>query len=62
MNCLVTTDEMKSNLIGIWTIYLKEMSRTSRVIGQTIFSPVITTTLYFVVFGAQVPHAGGHHF
>ena len=45
---------MKSNLIGIWTIYLKEMSRTSRVIGQTIISPVITTTLYFVVFGAAV--------
>ena len=45
---------MKINLIGIWTVYLKEMTRTSRVIGQTIISPVITTTLYFVVFGAAV--------
>ena len=45
---------MKSNLLGIWTIYQKEMTRTSRVIGQTIISPVITTSLYFVVFGAAV--------
>ena len=45
---------MRVNWIGIWTVYLKEMTRTSRVIGQTIISPVITTTLYFVVFGAAV--------
>ena len=47
-------NEMRVNWIGIWTVYLKEMTRTSRVIGQTIISPVITTTLYFVVFGAAV--------
>ena len=49
-------NEMRVNWIGIWTVYLKEMTRTSRVIGQTIISPVITTTLYFVVFGLSLIH------
>lgn len=42
------------NLIGLWTIYKKEMHRMFRVPLQTIISPVITTALYFVVFGAAI--------
>ena len=46
---------MKSiNWRGIWMIYYKEMLRTRRVIFQSVLSPVITTTLYFVVFGAAL--------
>jgi len=42
------------NWIGLWTVYKKEMLRTKRVIFQSIISPVITTALYFVVFGSAV--------
>ncbi len=46
---------MKSiNWRGLWTIYYKEVMRTRRVIFQSVFSPVITTTLYFIVFGAAL--------
>ncbi|OIO19277.1 MAG: sugar ABC transporter permease [Candidatus Magasanikbacteria bacterium CG_4_10_14_0_8_um_filter_32_14] len=42
------------NWIGFFTIYKKEMARTFRVPLQTIFSPVITTVLYFIVFGSAI--------
>ena len=42
------------NYIGIYTIFAKEIHRMYRIIGQTIISPVITTSLYFVVFGAAI--------
>jgi ABC-2 type transport system permease protein len=42
------------NYRGIWAIYAFEMSRTWRTLGQSIVSPVISTALYFVVFGAAI--------
>jgi len=42
------------NWRAIWAIYVFEMSRTGRTIGQSIVAPVITTSLYFVVFGAAI--------
>lgn len=42
------------NWVGLWTIYKKEMVRTKRIIFQTIVSPVITTALYFIVFGSAI--------
>jgi ABC-2 type transport system permease protein len=36
---------------GLWTLFRKEVMRFLRVPGQTLLSPVITTVLYFVVFG-----------
>lgn len=42
------------NIYGIRAIYLFEMSRTMRTLMQSIASPVISTTLYFVVFGAAI--------
>jgi len=36
---------------GTWTLFAKEVRRFLRVPGQTLLSPVITTVLYFVVFG-----------
>jgi ABC-2 type transport system permease protein len=35
-------------------IYRYEMGRTRRTIGQSIVSPVISTSLYFIVFGAAI--------
>ncbi len=37
--------------LGVRTLLSKEVRRFMRVPGQTLLSPVVTTTLYFVVFG-----------
>jgi ABC-2 type transport system permease protein len=42
------------NLYAIRAIYLFEMARTGRTLLQSIVSPVISTSLYFVVFGAAI--------
>lgn len=42
------------NIHAINSIYNFEMSRWWRTIGQSILSPVISTTLYFVVFGSAI--------
>ena len=42
------------NLTAILAIYRFEMARTRRTILQSIISPVISTSLYFVVFGAAI--------
>jgi len=40
--------------LGVRTLFVKEVRRFLRVPGQTVLSPVITTTLYFLVFGWSV--------
>ncbi len=42
------------NLYAIKAIYLFEMSRTMRTLLQSVVSPVISTSLYFVVFGSAI--------
>lgn len=42
------------NWQAIVAIYRFEMARTARTIWQSIVSPVISTSLYFVVFGAAI--------
>ena len=42
------------NIQGIKAIYLHEMDRMRRTIFQSILSPLISTSLYFVVFGAAI--------
>ena len=42
------------NFSAIKAIYLFEMARTRRTLFQSIVSPVISTSLYFVVFGAAI--------
>jgi ABC-2 type transport system permease protein len=42
------------NIYAIRAIYLFEMNRTFRTLLQSIVSPVISTSLYFVVFGAAI--------
>lgn len=42
------------NYRGMFAIYRFEMGRTWRTIGQSIASPVLSTVLYFVVFGAAI--------
>ena len=51
------------NLHAIRAIYGFEMARTRRTLMQSVVSPVISTSLYFVVFGAaigsRIPEIGG---
>ena len=42
------------NVYAIRAIYKFEMARTKRTLMQSIIAPVISTALYFVVFGAAI--------
>lgn len=42
------------NLPAIWAIYRTEMARTRRTVWQSVATPVITTVLYFIVFGGAI--------
>ncbi len=42
------------NRHGVWAIYRFEMARALRTIWQSVVTPVITTSLYFIVFGAAI--------
>jgi ABC-2 type transport system permease protein len=42
------------NVYGIRAIYLFEMARTWRTLMQSIASPVLSTSLYFIVFGSAI--------
>ena len=45
---------MAMNLQGIWAIYRYEMERTKRTVLQSVVSPVVSTSMYFVVFGSAI--------
>ena len=44
----------RTNGAGIWAIYRTEMARTVRTVWQSVATPVITTALYFIVFGGAI--------
>jgi ABC-2 type transport system permease protein len=46
--------EYRFNSYGVWAIYKFEMARFLRTAWQSILTPVITTSLYFVVFGSAI--------
>ncbi|MEM6907491.1 MAG: ABC transporter permease [Pseudomonadota bacterium] len=45
---------MGFNAIGAWSIYKRELMRAVRTAFQSIFAPVLTTSLYFIVFGSAI--------
>jgi ABC-2 type transport system permease protein len=45
---------MRFNRYGVAAIYRFEMARFRRTLWQSLATPVITTSLYFVVFGAAI--------
>jgi ABC-2 type transport system permease protein len=45
---------MAFNGYGVWAIYRFEMARALRTLWQSIITPVVTTALYFVVFGTAI--------
>ena len=54
---------MTINIHAMRAIYRFEMARTWRTVMQSVISPVISTSLYFIVFGAaigsRIPEMGG---
>ena len=42
------------NRHGVWAIYKFEIARSLRTFVQSLLTPVLTTSLYFVVFGAAI--------
>jgi ABC-2 type transport system permease protein len=44
----------RARRVGFTTIVLREFSRIVRIWGQTIVPPVITATLYFIIFGSLI--------
>ena len=57
------TDVPTFNRHAVLAIYRFEMARFFRTIGQSLVAPVITTSLYFIVFGSaigsRIPQMGG---
>ena len=49
-----TVSNYSFNRHGVWAIYKFEMARAMRTLVQSLVTPVITTSLYFVVFGAAI--------
>jgi len=51
------------NWIGLWTLYLREVRRFSKVYSQTLLAPMVTTLLFLAVFslafGGAARHVGG---
>jgi ABC-2 type transport system permease protein len=46
------------NLLGLWTLYLKEVRRFLKVFTQTLLAPVITTLVFLAIFTLAL---GGAH-
>jgi ABC-2 type transport system permease protein len=42
------------NRHGVWSMYRFQMARFFRTLGESLATPVITTALYFVVFGSAI--------
>jgi ABC-2 type transport system permease protein len=42
------------NTYAVQSIYRFEMARWFRTLGQSLFSPVLSTSLYFIVFGSAI--------
>ena len=59
----MSTTVANPNWHAVRAIYKFEMARTWRTLMQSIISPVISTSLYFIVFGAaigsRIPQVGG---
>ena len=45
---------LRQNYIGFTTILIREFGRITRLWGQTLLPPVVTATLYFIIFGGLI--------
>ena len=46
------------NLVGLQTLYLKEVRRFLKVPGQTLAAPVVTTLMFLLIFSLALGRGG----
>ncbi len=60
--CFISQQFNSANFVGYKSLVIKEVHRFTRIWLQTLMAPLMTLTLYFVVFGAMVgPRIGDVH-
>jgi ABC-2 type transport system permease protein len=63
---MTASPRVRAEWIGFSTIVIREFNRIVRIWGQTIVPPVVTATLYFVIFGSligrRVGQVGGYDY
>ncbi|MBT4220599.1 MAG: ABC transporter permease, partial [Rhodospirillaceae bacterium] len=47
------------NWLGVWTLYLREVRRFTKVYTQTMIAPVVTTLLFLAVFSLAIGERAG---
>ena len=50
----MTSSRARAEWVGFSTIVIREFNRIVRIWGQTVVPPVVTATLYFVIFGSLI--------
>ena len=50
----MVSSRARAEWVGFSTIIIREFHRIVRIWGQTIVPPVVTATLYFVIFGSLI--------
>ena len=51
-------DPAAANWIGLWTLYMREVRRFTKVFTQTLIAPCVTTLLFLAVFALALGGAG----
>jgi ABC-2 type transport system permease protein len=63
---MAAASHARAEWVGFSTIIIREFNRIVRIWGQTIVPPVVTATLYFVIFGSligrRVGQVGGYEY
>jgi len=54
MNAIGWTNPGGHNWLGVWTLYLREVRRFTKVYTQTMLAPVVTTLLFLAVFSLAI--------
>lgn len=54
MNATGWTNPQDHNWLGVWTLYMREVRRFTKVYTQTMMAPVITTLLFLAVFALAI--------
>jgi ABC-2 type transport system permease protein len=62
----MSESRLKPNLIGYYTIVIREFGRIVRIWGQTILPSAVTASLYFIIFGnligQRIGQMGGYNY
>lgn len=54
MTIAAPSNPARHNWLGVWTLYLREVRRFTKVYTQTLLAPVITTLLFLAVFSLAI--------